>query len=231
MTTLDTLEILDELIQARSILRHPFYVAWSTGDLTRPQLATYATLYYPHVAAFPGHIETAMRSAADPLVRGELECNLTDERSNPKPHVELWLDFAEGMGLDRDEVASAEVHPAAGTLIETLGRFASAETAAALAAFYSYESQQPEVSVRKTEGLRRFYGVGDSRTLAYFDVHAEADVAHSRGEREALRRCLDSGALEEIILSAGEQTLQAYWGLLDGICEEAGIPLACHSST
>jgi len=35
----DTLDLLDRLIQSRSILRHPFYVAWQRGELSGEQLA------------------------------------------------------------------------------------------------------------------------------------------------------------------------------------------------
>ena len=96
MTPQDTLAKLDRLIESRSILRHPFYVAWERGELSRDQLATYAATYYPHVAAFPGYLEAALATADDPVVAEELRDNLADETSNPKPHPELWLDFAAG---------------------------------------------------------------------------------------------------------------------------------------
>jgi pyrroloquinoline quinone (PQQ) biosynthesis protein C len=83
------------------------------------------------------------------------------------------------------------------------------------------------VSRQKADGLRKFYGIQDSRTLAYFEVHAEADLQHRAGEREALARCLDSGSTEDAILEAAGQTLEAYWGLLTGICKQAGIPVDC----
>jgi hypothetical protein len=37
---------------------------------------------------------------------------------------------------------------------------------------------------------------------------------------------LANGVPAEAVLGAAEQALQAYWGLLDGICAEAGIPMA-----
>ena len=66
MTTHEILDALDRLIASRSILNHPFYSAWSAGELTREQLSIYATLYYPHVAAFPAHIERAANLTDDP---------------------------------------------------------------------------------------------------------------------------------------------------------------------
>ena len=60
MHSSDTLRELDELIQSRSILRHPFYVAWREGQLNRQQVATYARVYWPHVEAFPAYLESVI---------------------------------------------------------------------------------------------------------------------------------------------------------------------------
>src|SRR5205807_10020 len=50
--------------------------------------------------------------------------------------------------------------------------------AEAVAALYAYESQVPEISATKIDGLKKFYGVDQSEALAYFSVHEEADKAH-----------------------------------------------------
>ncbi|HLE52477.1 MAG TPA: iron-containing redox enzyme family protein, partial [Anaerolineales bacterium] len=73
--------------------------------------------------------------------------------------------------------------------------------------------------------LRRNYGVDSPTALAYFAVHAEADIHHRQGERQALLRCLEDGASAEAVLDSAAEALEAYWGLLDGVCAEAGIPL------
>ncbi len=226
MTPHESLDALDHLIQSRSILGHPFYVAWRNGTLTRDQLATYARVYYPHVAAFPGYLRAAIAGAQDPVVRAELGRNLVDEVSRPRPHPELWLDFAAGLGADRAGVEQAVPHPAAQRAVETFNRLARAETAEALAALYAYESQQPEVARQKADGLRERYGVTARDTLAYFNVHAEADVEHRAGERDGLRRTLAAGGSAEHVERAAGEALDAYWGLLDGVCEAADISLS-----
>jgi len=226
MTLHETLDSLDRLIQSRSILEHPFYVAWRRGELSRDQLATYARVYYPHVAAFPGYLRAALDVAGDPVVRDVLERNLADELSNPKPHGELWLDFAADLGLDRAAVAQAEPRPAARNIVATFDRLAAGESAGALAALYAYESQQPEVASQKADGLRRLYGVERAEALAYFDVHAVADLEHRRGERRALEHALAGGtASANVVRESAGEALDAYWGLLDGVCQDAAIPV------
>lgn len=216
---MDTLDRLDRLIQSRSILNHPFYVAWKCGKLTRQQLRTYAQNYYPHVAAFPEYLRSAIASTYNPTVRKELELNLLDEIGNPAPHHELWLDFAEALGLHRNEVRLSKPAKTTANVVGTFSAITRSGSAEALAALYAYESQQPEVSKEKIAGLKEHYEISDPRAVAYFSVHATADVRHRAGERAALARAIAGGASPEAILGAAEKALDAYWKLLDGIWE------------
>jgi len=223
----EILNELDSLIQARSILNHPFYISWQRGELSREQLGMYAAIYYPHVAAFPNYLQLAIDNSKDVSVSAELKDNLADELTHPKPHPELWLDFAEEFEQERTDVTNATPHPAATQIVRTFERLAQDQSIRGLAALYAYESQQPEVARRKADGLRQLYGVENPNALAYFNVHAAADIEHREGERQAMLRCLENGSSTDERFEATEQALDAYWKLLDGICQEAEIPLAC----
>ena len=225
----DVLHTLDARVHARSILQHPFYIAWERGALTRAQLAIYARTYYPHVHAFPRYLEATIERTDDAASRVELQRNLADELSRPKAHHELWLDFADALGLDRHRVATAPPTPSARATVETFERLTSRDLASGLAALYAYESQQPEVSRRKMGGLRESYGVRSATGLAYFEVHATTDLQHREGERKALARCLAGGTSPAVVLDAATDALDAYWGLLDGVCDEAGVSASCSS--
>jgi pyrroloquinoline-quinone synthase len=50
------LATVDSMIAERSLLKHPFYQAWTAGTLSRERLQNYAVEYYPHVAAFPRYL-------------------------------------------------------------------------------------------------------------------------------------------------------------------------------
>jgi len=221
MTTEETLRALDTLIEERSILQHRFYRAWKRGELTPDQLAAYSRVYYPHVAAFPSYLDNAIRCADDPATRRDLEGNLHDELTNPAPHPELWLDFAEALGQPRDGVKHAKPLARIAGTIATFDRLTNRDIASGLTALYSYESQQPEVAAEKMRGLRKSYGVQSSKALNYFTVHATADLEHRAGERAALARCLDNGTSPDVVMDAANEALDAYWKLLDGVCEEA----------
>jgi pyrroloquinoline-quinone synthase len=224
-STQDALDDLDARIAARSILHHPFYRAWSAGALTRRHLAAYARLYYPHVAAFPEYLQAAAERAELPAVRAELMENLREERSEPRPHAELWLRFAEAVGADPAMVRAARPAPEVQQSVDEFRRLCAGTTAAALAALYAYESQQPEVSRAKAIGLRELYGVCDEEALSYFSVHAETDLRHRAGERRAIGLCLEAGASTQEIHDAAERALAAYGSLLDTVIIETGVSI------
>ncbi|HYK51165.1 MAG TPA: iron-containing redox enzyme family protein, partial [Terriglobales bacterium] len=108
MTTELFLSRLDECIHKYDLLCHPFYKAWSAGELTREDLCEYAQDYYHHVEAFPTYLaELAMRLDEGDLRRVVL-ANMTEEKggdgvtaSEQTSHSELWLDFVEGLGGKR----------------------------------------------------------------------------------------------------------------------------------
>jgi pyrroloquinoline-quinone synthase len=223
MRTEETLRALDDLIGERSILQHLFYRAWKRGELTRDQLAIYSSVYYPHVAAFPTYLENAINCAVDSSTRLTLEHNLLDELTNPAPHPELWLDFATATGQDRNKVKRAKPLAQVANTTSTFDRLTSQGIASGLTALYAYESQQPDVAAEKLRGLREFYGIRSNSALSYFTVHATADLEHRAGERTALARCLDSCTSVDTVMNAANEALDAYWNLLDGVCEEADL--------
>src|SRR5438094_785216 len=52
-----------------------------------------------------------------------------------------------------------------------------------------------------------------------------AYLEHRASERAALARCLDAGTSPGAVMNAAEEALDAYCNLLNGVCEEAEVPL------
>src|SRR5438477_9707296 len=97
---------LESRIAKHDLLCHPFYKAWSAGELTREDLREYSADYYHHVAAFPTYLSALHSRLADGHLRRTVLANLAAEEIEGVPHSELWLDFAEAMGNDREAVRS-----------------------------------------------------------------------------------------------------------------------------
>lgn len=176
---------LDKTISATRLLDHAYYRAWVAGELTEEDMRGYAKSYFAHVLAFPRYVSGVHTQCDDLDARRALLDNLVDEESGDEHHPELWLRFAEGMGASREAVENCR-DAATEKLIDTfLGRIRGSY-AEGLGALYAYESQIPEIAETKVSSLRESYDVSDERTLAFFKVHAKADVYHSRTLREQL---------------------------------------------
>jgi pyrroloquinoline-quinone synthase len=213
---------LHDRTQPFDLLCHPFYQAWTAGQLSREDLREYAAEYYHHVQAFPQNLLTlAARLPESDLRRAVLE-NFTDEMAldglGAAPHHALWLQFAEGMGANRSEVHTREPITEMRDLTATFDGIASNGTAAeALAAFYAYESQVPRVAQAKEAGLKKHYGA-DAATCAYFHLHKTADIQHSQTWRAQLDEVLAAQPeLRDAALNAGETAACSLWRALDGI--------------
>ena len=62
MNTEQFFQQLETRIAKYDLLCHPFYKAWSAGELTKEDLRAYAQDYYHHVKAFPTYLaELAVR--------------------------------------------------------------------------------------------------------------------------------------------------------------------------
>ena len=72
------LDEIDNDIAAKHLLKHPFYLAWTRGELSKDALADYARQYYHHVAAFPTYLSAVHAKCEDQATRKQLLNNLID---------------------------------------------------------------------------------------------------------------------------------------------------------
>jgi pyrroloquinoline-quinone synthase len=214
----DVLAELRTEVGSFDLLCHPFYRAWTAGELTREDLREYASDYYAHVAAFPTYLSALHSRLPDGVLRRAVLGNLCEEELGREPHSEMWLDFAEGLGAERGAVRVRVPIRQVQELIGTF-RWLMHSTATGLAAVYAYESQVPRLAEEKRLTLRFLYGAGD-RTCRYFDVHATADVRHALIWKEELARLLTANPnLHAEATSAARQAAEALWLAVDGIEE------------
>jgi pyrroloquinoline-quinone synthase len=217
------LDKIDHDIAEKHLLKHPFYLAWTRGALSKEVLADYARQYYHHVAAFPTYLSAVHAQCENQDMRKQLLNNLIDEEAGSPNHPELWLQFADGLDVSQSDAKSAEQWPETKNLIETFRSVCSdGSTADGLAGLYAYESQIPAICESKIDGLKKHYGFTNSQHYQYFSVHVEADREHSAAERKMLGSYVNKQNFESVKGSVN-RVLDALWEMLSGVCRRYAI--------
>ncbi len=216
MTNLSTR--IDAAVDARAMLKHPFYQAWTEGRLSLGTLRSYARQYFHHVEAFPRAVSAVHSACPDRDGRRMLAENLAEEEgieAGKQDHAQLWMMFACGLGENDAAVRDQQLNPETQGLIDTFRRLSRQSYAAGLGALYAYESQFPGVASAKIEGLVDRYGISDEPTLRFFQVHQSADVEHSAVCRELLDRLTADEQAEAY--AAADELAGALWNFLSGV--------------
>jgi pyrroloquinoline-quinone synthase len=217
------LDQIDNDIAYKHLLKHPFYLAWTRGELSKAALTDYARQYYHHVAAFPTYLSAVHAKCDDQAIRKQLLNNLIDEEAGSPNHPDLWKEFAGGLGVKDAELAQTDKEPETKKLIDTFRSVCGqGSTAEGLAALYAYESQIPSICESKIDGLKKHYGFTKPEHYEYFTVHVEADREHSAAERQMLSRHLDAQNFESVKVSVN-RVLDALWDMLSGVCRRHAI--------
>jgi pyrroloquinoline-quinone synthase len=214
---------IDNDIAEKHLLKHPFYLAWTRGELSKEALTDYARQYYHHVVAFPTYLSAVHANCDDQATRKQLLSNLIDEEAGSPNHPDLWLKFAEGLGVSNVDVRNTEQQPETKNLIDTFRSVCKdGSTAEGLAALYAYESQIPAICESKIDGLKKHYGFADPEHYRYFTVHLEADREHSAAERKMLGAYIDDRNFE-LVKASVNRMLDALWEILSGVCRRHAI--------
>ncbi len=200
---------LEEGLEGLQLLKHPWYVRWENGELSREELRDYAEQYRHFESALP----RVLSRLADRLEKGPAKdlvvSNLDDEigRSGSDPHVDLfdrYIDVLEGSH-------NATASPAMTELVDSYDGLLLDGPVQALAGVTAYELQAADIAKSKGEGLRRQYGMSEGET-EFWDVHATLDVDHAEWSLEAMAQMTDD---PDMVVSSAQRTAQAWWRFLD----------------
>ncbi|EKQ70814.1 pyrroloquinoline quinone (coenzyme PQQ) biosynthesis protein C [Leptolyngbyaceae cyanobacterium JSC-12] len=217
-------EQLQSIVEQKHLLKHPFYVAWTEGKLTREHLKHYAIQYFQNVLAFPTYVSAVHFNTphfgTSIAVRQEILENLIEEERGNQNHPELWRRFAISLGATDTELTDTPALPTTTNLVSTFRNIClNTPFYAGLAALYAYESQIPSVATTKIDGLKRFYGMTDANEYRFFTVHQSADEYHSAAELKLIEEHADTAEKQSEVLKAAAQAADALWQFLDGVYE------------
>jgi pyrroloquinoline-quinone synthase len=206
-----------EQLRVYDLLSHPFYLAWTAGELTPEELGFYGRQYLNHVAAFPTYLTALHCRLPDGAMRRTVLRNAWEEEGTAMAHSDLFTRFASEMDT-LSSPAGSQPLPEVRRLVETyheIARYASPPMV--LGAFYAYESQVPSVAEAKLATLKTLYGASD-RACAYFELHLSADVEHAKVWRALIDSSIDENPrCAQEALDGVKRGARALWSALDGI--------------
>ena len=202
---------IDEMIEERSLLKHPFYQMWSDGKLTVDMLAGYSKEYFQLVKAVPGYMSPIIEKAPE-NVKGELIENQQEESD----HIQPWIKFAGELGISEEELTNYEgtekTKKAVAELSDLMNTYEGGSCA-----MYAFEKEIPKISQTKLEGMAEFYGMTNEDATEYFKLHTEADIRHAAAWRNILETSTTS---TEDLIKIADKSISAQNLLLDS-CYEA----------
>lgn len=212
---------VNSVIEKKSLLKHPFYQKWNEGTLTKTELQEYAKQYYHFVKHFPRFVSCVHSNCDDVKTRQILLENLADEegfKTGIEDHPRLWINFAESLGLNEEEVKNAKPIREVEDLVDGMYELTrSPEFTLGLASLYAYESQVPEISRTKINGLKKFYGIDAEKAIEFFTVHEVADVYHSKDEMDIMVKNNLSLEDQKRLINTVDESATLMWNFLDGV--------------
>jgi pyrroloquinoline-quinone synthase len=163
--------------------KHPFHILMHEGKLNRGQLQAWVLNRFYYQKSIPLKDASLIARAGDIALRREWIGRILDH-DGTKPGeggIERWLRLAEGVGLDRDYVASCEgVLPATRFACDAYVHFVREKSLVEAVASSLTELFAPDLHRTRIDALLANYPFANEQTLAYFRtrlVEAPKDVA------------------------------------------------------
>lgn len=202
---------IDEMIEERSLLKHPFYQMWSDGKLTLDSLSGYSKEYFQLVKAVPSFMTPIIEKAPNSVIS-----ELIDNQQEESIHINSWIKFAVELGVSEYELIHYEGLEKTRKSVLELSELMNTYEGGACA-MYAFEKEIPKISQTKLDGLAEFYGISNEEATEYFKLHTEADIRHAASWKNILEKTsTDSNNLIRI----ADKSISAQNLLLDS-CYEA----------
>ena len=208
---MNLIQRIDEIIEARSLLKHPFYQMWSDGKLTQESLAGYSKEYFQLVKAVPEFMTPIIEKAPNSVIT-----ELTENQQEESDHIKPWISFASELGISEGELIPYsglnKTQKAVSDLAELMDTFDGG-----VCAMYAFEKEIPKISQTKLDGLSEFYQITSDEATEYFKLHTEADIRHTASWRNILEK---SNADTSDLVKIAEKSVSAQNLLLDSCYDE-----------
>ena len=205
---------IDNEVENRSLLKHPFYKMWSNGELNLNQLRGYSLEYFQLVKLVPEMVDNIKLKLQNQKLKSIVEESHQEELS----HIEPWITFATSLGVQKQELLNYVCDENTKTAVSSLVELTNDSIDPSVCAMYAYEMDLPNISRSKIEGLHKFYDISDAASTNYFEIHEEADIRHAEIWRNMIKNIPDRK--NDLCFRAAEKSLDAQNLLLDAVYQK-----------
>lgn len=182
-------------------INHPFVSAVCSGTATMEQIREWALQDYQFRRAVPRIAMLRYLACSDPEFSTRLFEVVEEETRGLLPgsagHPDMFVEFAEAIGLTRAELENATLRPAtaahlyyAELIVHTLPWFVM------MAAQMGAEGTFSPAAAALGQGFIKQYGMAPE-SVRFFTVHVEADEEHGTLAQEIALRYLTAPALQQ----------------------------------
>lgn len=173
-------EIYSVILNKYNLLNTEFYQAWSMRTLPLLSMQEYAMQYFHHEKNFPRYLSRIHSNCENEKIRQIILENLIDEEKDlENNHQKLWLDFAESVGCDKNDVINSQMNGSTKQMIDAFFACANKADFLGIIAMFCYEVQVPNIYKEKIMGLEKYYLINNKKGQKFFDIHLEMDKWHS----------------------------------------------------
>ncbi len=212
----DFVQLLEKDIHKKHLSKHKFYQLWNEGEISLEALRGYAQQYYKFVSEFPRLVSRVHSNTPDEEDRMLILDNLNEEEDKDLPHTELWLRFAEGIGVKRNKI-DVKMLPETKGMLDSLRKLSSKSFLEGAAALLAYEAQVPDIAALKMQGLKKHYNLKDKNSLEFFEVHSAVDIEHQKTWKKLITKHAKTKEQKAKVRRALNTSLESMWSMLDGV--------------
>lgn len=190
--------------------RHPFFVRFSQGGLTRSELQVYVEEHERLVLAMAALTRNAKCKSA-----GLLQHTLSARAAQTEAEIDLWHRLAQAAGWGQRSSWYYDADPFAAT-IKCAGIWAKPNRSLAgdLIMLHALDAREPEFALLQLDALTRCYGLDNGPGTEYFRRRVCAAGEPGAVSQAALQGLLSS-ADHFALLDQAALVYQSYWSMLD----------------
>jgi pyrroloquinoline-quinone synthase len=211
---------LRKLLDERYHHRHPFNVRMHEGTLTREELRTWIRNRYYYQTRIPMKDSAILTKTEDPNFRRNWVRRVRDHDGDEKSAggLELWLRLGDGVGLDREEVASLRnVLPGVRRACDAYVAFVNSHELLESVASSLTELYAGTLMGERIKAFEKHYDWIAPDALAYFRSRTNQAPRDAQEGLEYVNSHAKTEAQQEACVAALTRKCEILWQLLDAV--------------